>query len=324
MLSCRRTEGGEPDGGTEPEADETPEDKAAAKLRAKIEKAEKQVRELDALLVEKEELEREVKARKSDLALGGGSAGGCGSGSLDDDAYGPAHKPVFFTEPDIGGIGVGSQGDGGGTGAADAEVEALLALEDGTPRSASSPDTPAGGAKPSTDFIKRNVELAADGAAGALAMTAEEKARIQALVGDEDESDEGEGEGDEGEGGATADAEPLLAGLDGGFTISKEEQSMLQDINARLGQFAGRLAITNDPLVNSTPVSPEPSAEEPIDPARLAAIDAELERFQDGAEDDEAGTIDDATLKALLESCRHEQELLGADNDDAQQGAAQP
>lgn len=223
----------------------------------KILEAEDLVRELDALLAEKEKLEKEVKTQRRELLaeIGGpGALAALEAGAASDAAneariLSARSKPVFFTE-----TACDEETEDAETGEAAADGKGrrrsssssiLASGSNGAVVKAVSPNkgsvgSSAGGGK--VDFMQRNIELAADGAAGALAMTSEERARIAALLGDSD------GEDSEGAGGAeeAGGANPfVIPGEESGagFSYEAATESRLEEINARLASFAGLMAL---------------------------------------------------------------------------------
>lgn len=234
------------------DADDTTEEER------KILEAEDLVRELDALLAEKEKLEKEVKTQRRELIaeIGGPGALAALEAGAASDAANEARilsarstKPVFFTE-----TACDEETEDAETGEAAADGKGrrrsssssiLASGSNGAVVKAVSPNkgsagSSAGGGK--VDFMQRNIELAADGAAGALAMTSEERARIAALLGDSD------GEDSEGAGGAeeAGGANPfVLPGEESGagFSYEAATESRLEEINARLASFAGLMAL---------------------------------------------------------------------------------
>jgi hypothetical protein len=243
----------------------------------KILEAEDLVRELDALLAEKEQLENEIKGRR-------GGKGGAACGALDADlklaleglaasgndamaAAGIAREanPTFFTE--TGDVAEDGGDDGGDDGACGADAaaavvrggegtsgSALVATKEGKARKKRGS---VGGAADSslskTNFLQRNIALAGDAEHGALAMTTEERDRVKALMGGDD-GEEGDEEGGGAEGGDEANPFAMTEddgkvgtfelGLGQGYALDGDVEGRLEEIDAQLANFAEVMRLT--------------------------------------------------------------------------------
>lgn len=217
----------------------------------KILEAEDLVRELDALLAEKESLEKEVKTKRREIvaqiggseALAALEAGAASDAANEERILSARSKPVFFTE-------TGHEEEweettiptdepsSAASDTAGSDGTVVKASLGGRKGSVGSSSTAAGDAG-KVDFLQRNVALAADGAAGALAMTAEERARIATLLGDD---------GEEGGQGVTDDGEEnpfVIPGEESGagYSYEADAETRLEEINVRLASFAGLMSL---------------------------------------------------------------------------------
>jgi hypothetical protein len=224
--------------------------------------AEALVAELDALLEEKEQIERDVKSRRKELGVSNplallmlegsdsradGIGGSSGSGEFGAAAAANLSfassdsKGIFFTETDA----VELQGTSTGLSAPGVAANASRTVSGSEANDCTAPtsrttasvpsgqvggDTTTGGGKKS--FIQRNIELAADGAMGTLAMTEGERARVRALLegGEEDDEMYGEGRGSAGDAAHTGGVNDGQGGprsatrlnLEGGFVFDDQ------------------------------------------------------------------------------------------------------
>lgn len=313
----------------------------------KILAAEDLVRELDSLLNEKEKLEKEVKReRRALIAKIGGSEelAALEAGAASDAANTErilSSKPVFFTETgeeDETPLSPSPADGGGSSGNGNDAVAKGGALVPST-RSPNSADSALGGSG-KIDYLQRNIDLAADGAAGALAMTAEERARIAFLVGGPD-SEDNNAANDEDGGDEEGNENPfLIPGEEGnvsGFTFEADAELRLQEIEARLADFGGLMALmAAHESSESADAAAEDSLASPSEPAattssaaasppktdsgaaeiekqeRLAHIDSELARMNEEYEalaEEPAVALDSNVLKQLLSAAQHEQQL---------------